>query len=95
MALGARGHQVQALVLKEGAALAVTGSILGLGGAFAMARAFAAYSDTLARTITRRPDNPVLVFGVPLALAGLAMLACYLPARRATEITPMIALREE
>jgi predicted permease len=95
MALGARGRQVQALVLKEGTALVMTGSALGLGGAFAIARTFAAYSDTLARTFAQRPTNPALVLGVPLVLAGLAMLACYLPARRATEIDPMAALREE
>jgi ABC-type antimicrobial peptide transport system permease subunit len=96
MALGARSRQVQALVLKEGTALVTAGSVLGLGGAFAIARAFAAYSDTLARTFAQRSDHPVLVFGAPLVLlAGLAMLACYLPARRATEIDPMAALREE
>ena len=95
MALGARGSQVQGLVLKEGTALAMTGAVLGLSGAFAIGRAFAAYSDTLARTFGQRPGNSVLVLGAPLVLAGLAMLACYLPARRATEIDPMAALREE
>jgi len=95
MALGARSRQVQALVLKEGTVLAATGSVLGLGGAFGIARAFAAYSDTLARTFGQRAGHSVLVFGAPLVLAGLAMLACYLPARRATEIDPMAALREE
>ena len=95
MALGARSRQVQALVLKEGTALLMTGSVLGLGGAYAIARAFAAYSETLARTFAMRPNNPALVFSAPLVLAGLAMLACYLPARRATEIDPVAALREE
>jgi ABC-type antimicrobial peptide transport system permease subunit len=95
MALGARSRQVQALVLKEGTALLMAGSVLGLGGAFAIAHAFAAFSDTLARTFAMRPNNPALVFSAPLVLAGLATLACYLPARRATEIDPMAALREE
>jgi predicted permease len=95
MALGARSRQVQALVLKEGTALLTAGSALGLGGAFVIARAFAAYSDTLARTFAMRPDNPALVFSAPLVLAGLALLACYLPARRATRIDPVAALREE
>ena len=95
MALGARGRQVQVLVLKEGTALVAAGSLLGLGGAFAIARAFAAYSDTLARSFATRPNNPALVFGAPLVLAGLALLACYLPARRATQINPVDALREE
>jgi ABC-type antimicrobial peptide transport system permease subunit len=95
MALGAGSRQVQALVLKEGTALLMASSVLGLGGAYAIARAFAAYSETLARTFAMRPNNPALVFSAPLVLAGLAMLACYLPARRATEIDPVAALREE
>jgi ABC-type antimicrobial peptide transport system permease subunit len=95
MALGARARQVQGLVLREGTALVVVGSALGVSGAYALARAFAAYSDVLARTFGQRDSNPVLLIGAPLVLAGLAMLACYLPARRATEIDPVSALREE
>jgi ABC-type lipoprotein release transport system permease subunit len=95
MALGARSPQVQALVLKEGTALVTVGSILGVSGAFALKRAFAAYSETLARTFGKREDDPLLFFGAPLLLVGLAMLACYLPARRATEIDPVAAMREE
>lgn len=94
MALGARGREVQALVLKEGTALVVAGLVLGLSGAFAISRAFAAYSQMLARTFGQRSGNAVLAFAASLVLAGLAMLACYLPARRATEIDPMVALRE-
>jgi predicted permease len=95
MALGARTLQVQGLVLREGTVLVAVGSALGVSGAFALARVFAAYSDVLARAFGPRGNNPLLLAGAPLALAGLAMLACYLPARRATEIDPMSALREE
>ena len=95
MALGARARQVQGLVLREGTALVVVGSVLGVSGAFALARVFSAYSDVLARSFGQRDSNPLLLVGAPLVLAGLAMLACYLPARRATEIDPVSALREE
>jgi len=93
MALGARGRQVQALVLKEGTALVLAGSVLGLAGATLMARVFSAYSETLGRTFGHREGG--LLFGAPLVLIGLAMAACYLPARRATRIDPVLALREE
>jgi ABC-type antimicrobial peptide transport system permease subunit len=95
MALGARAGQVRGLVLREGTALVAVGSVLGVSGAFALARVFAAYSGVLARSFGHRGNNPLLLVGAPLVLAGLAMLACYLPARRATGIDPMAALREE
>jgi multisubunit Na+/H+ antiporter MnhG subunit len=95
MALGARARQVQGVVMREGTALVVVGSVLGVSGAFALMRVFSAYSDMLARSFSRRDNNPLLLVGAPLVLAGLAMLACYLPARRATRIDPVSALREE
>jgi len=95
MALGARASQVRGLVLKEGAALVAVGFALGVSGAFALARVFATYSDILARSFGNRGYNPLLLIGAPLVLAGLTMVACYLPARRATGIDPMAALREE
>jgi predicted permease len=94
MALGARARQVQGLVLREGTALVALGSVLGVSGAFALVRVFSAYSDLLARSFGRVGNNPLLL-GAPLALDGMAMLACYLPARRATKIDPVSALREE
>ena len=81
--------------MKEGAALVTVGLVLGVSGAFALARVFAAYSDILARSFGNRGYNPILLIGAPLALAGMAMVACYLPARRATGTDPMAALREE
>jgi ABC-type antimicrobial peptide transport system permease subunit len=95
MALGARSRQVQALVLREGTVLVTAGSIIGVSGAFVIARVFAAYSETLARIYGQRDDNLLLLFGAALGLVALAMLACYLPARRATDIEPTAALREE
>jgi predicted permease len=95
MALGARSRQVQRLVLREGMALVAVGTALGLGGAFALLRALSAYSEMLARSFGKPADHSLLILVAPLTLAGLAMLACYLPARRATGIDPMAALREE
>jgi macrolide transport system ATP-binding/permease protein len=95
MALGARGSQVQRLVLGEGAALVVVGSALGFGGALALWRLLTAYSEMLARTFDQPVSGPVLMIGAPLVLASLSMLACYLPARRATRIEPVAALRQE
>ena len=95
MALGARDRQVLGLVLREGAVLVVVGSVLGFGGAVGLSRAFSAFSDVLARIFAKPADDPFLLFGVPLVLAGLALMACYLPARRATKIDPMSALRGE
>ena len=95
MALGARGSQVQRLVLREGAALVAVGSALGFGGAFALWRVLTAYSDMLARTFDQPVSGPLLMVGAPFVLASLTMLACYLPARRATGIEPVAALRQE
>jgi predicted permease len=95
MALGARGRQVQGLVMREGTALVVVGSVCGFAGALALARAFSAYSEMLAKSLAQPPVDRSLLAGAPLLLAGLAMLACYFPARRATRIDPVAALRED
>lgn len=94
MALGAPKGQVLRLVLREGGSMVCIGSALGLLGAFAASRALAA-SSILGPIFAANSRDPRLVFGAPLLLAGLAMLACYIPARRSAKIDPLIALREE
>ena len=81
--------------MREGTVLVVVGSICGFGGAMALRRALSAYSEPLAKGLAQPPVDHSLLVGAPLVLAGLAMLACYLPARRATRIDPVAALREE
>jgi len=95
MALGARKGQVLRLVLREGSALVAIGSVLGLAAAFAVSRALSALTSILGNAFHVGINDPRLVFGAPLLLAGLAMLACYIPARRSTQIDPLQALREE
>jgi hypothetical protein len=95
MALGAPGGQVRRLVLREGIALIGVGTLLGIVGAAAIARGAASVTAKLASIFQTPASDPRLVVGAPLLLAGLALLACYIPARRATRIDPVSALREE
>jgi predicted permease len=95
MALGARKSQVLGLVLREGTGLVIAGSVLGFAGAMILARAMSAILNVFATVFHTGAADPKLIVGAPLLLAGLAMLACYLPARRSTEIDPLKALREE
>jgi putative ABC transport system permease protein len=94
MALGARKGQVLLLVLREGVALVSVGTVLGFLGAFALAKMLQALTNVFVDALKVGTDDPRLLVGAPLLLAGLALLACYLPARRAAKIDPLKALRE-
>jgi ABC-type antimicrobial peptide transport system permease subunit len=89
MALGAEGADVIRMVIGEGFKLTVVGLALGLGAAFALSRLIA--SQLFGVTAT----DPLTYAGVALLLAMVAMAACYLPARRAARVDPMVALRTE
>jgi putative ABC transport system permease protein len=89
MALGAQSRDVLKLVIGEGVKLVLGGILIGFGGALALTRLMRALLFGVSAT------DP-LTFGLIAALlAGVALLACYLPARRATKVDPMIALRCE
>ena len=89
MALGARPRQVMLSVLREGMTLAVVGIGLGLAGAVAATRVL---SSILFRV---RPLDPVSLVLVSALLAAVALLACWIPARRAAGVDPASALRNE
>lgn len=94
-ALGATASQVQRMMLREGAALSIAGSALGFAGAFTLSRVLSSAMEVYARSFAMCANQPVLLFGAPLLLATLAILACYIPAPRAARINPVTALREE
>jgi ABC-type antimicrobial peptide transport system permease subunit len=94
MALGASTANVRNLVLREGAVLALAGCLLGFAAAVGIARSASTVTDKLAEVFQTPVDDPFLVFGAPLLLAVLALLACYVPARRAATIDPAATLRE-
>jgi len=94
-ALGASRAQVLRLVLREGTALVVVGSVLGFSGALAMARILSALTNIFVEALRVGADDPRLLMGAPMLLAAVAMLACYVPARRSAKIDPLKALREE
>jgi putative ABC transport system permease protein len=89
MALGAQTRDVLLLVLGKGALLVVIGALLGIAGAYGISRLLIAYIPSLP---TRDP-LVLAITGVALVLVGL--LACYIPARRATRVDPLVALRSE
>jgi predicted permease len=94
-ALGASKAQVLRLVLREGAALVGIGTVVGFLGAVGMAKIMSALAEMVVDALKFGTNDPRLLIGAPLLLAAVAMLACYVPARRSAQIDPLKALREE
>jgi predicted permease len=89
LALGAGRSEIVRMVLRQGLRLAVAGAAVGLVAALLVARLMAGLLYGV------RPSDPVTFAAVALALIGVGALACYLPARRAVQVDPMVALRCE
>lgn len=89
MALGARPGDVLAMVLGKGMRLTLLGVVVGLAGALAFTRVLRSQLYGVNAT------DPVTLLGVSLLFASIALLACWIPARRATRVDPMIAMRSE
>jgi predicted permease len=89
LALGAQPHDVFRLVLKEGITVALLGIPIGLVSTFALSRLISS------RLYGVTPADPMTFLGVAILMTLTVLLACYIPARRATKVDPMVALRYE
>lgn len=89
MALGAQAAHVKNMVVLQGMRLAVVGVVVGLAASFGLARLITAFLFGVT------PRDPMVFAGVPLVLTVVAFLAVWLPARRASRVDPIIALRAE
>jgi putative ABC transport system permease protein len=89
MALGAGRDDVLWLILSHGLALSATGLLTGVAASFALTRIMGSLLYAI------RPTDPLTYVGASIALALIALFACYIPARRAMRVDPMVALRYE
>ena len=89
LALGAQREAILGMVLRQGLGLAIGGAAVGFVGALIVSRLIAGLLYSV------RPTDPVTFAGVTILLVGVALLACYIPARRAMRVDPVVALRYE
>jgi predicted permease len=89
LALGAQLRDILALVLKKGMGLALLGVVIGLGAAFVVTRLMTSFLFGVSA------GDPLTFGAIAIILLGVALLACYIPARRATKVDPLVALRYE
>jgi ABC-type antimicrobial peptide transport system permease subunit len=89
MALGAQSSDVLKLMMREGTALIAAGLVIGLAGAWAATRLIKGFLYEVS------PTDPLTFIGIAILLIFVASMACYIPARRAMKVDPMVALRTE
>ena len=89
LALGANRRAITRMVVRNGTLLACTGVVIGLAAAFLMTRLVAGLLHGVG------PTDPLTFVCAPIALIAIAVLASYIPARRAANVDPMVTLRQE
>jgi predicted permease len=89
VALGAQRRDVLKLVIGQGMILVLVGIVIGLSASFALTR----FMKSVLFGVS--PTDPVTFIVIPLLFVGVAVMACYIPSRRATKVDPMVALRYE
>jgi putative ABC transport system permease protein len=89
MALGATREEILRLVLGRGSALVLAGLAIGLAASIAATRLLSSMLFAVS------PNDPQTFLAIALLLGGVALVACYVPARRAAKVDPMVALRYE
>jgi putative ABC transport system permease protein len=89
VALGAQHRNILRMILRQGLGLAISGAAIGFVGALIVSRLMAGLLYGVS------PADPITFAGVALLLIGVALFACYIPARRAIHVDPLIALRHE
>jgi ABC-type antimicrobial peptide transport system permease subunit len=89
LSLGADGGSVRRMVIVQGMRLAVAGVVIGLAASWGLARTMSTFLFEI------EPRDPLVFAGVPLLLTVVAFVAVYLPAWRASQVDPIVALRYE
>jgi ABC-type antimicrobial peptide transport system permease subunit len=89
IALGARRGDVIGMVLLEGAKMAAIGLVTGVCGSVVLTRVLASL------LVSVKPAGPLVIVAAALPLVSVALLACYIPVRRAMRLNPVVTLRHE
>jgi putative ABC transport system permease protein len=92
MALGAERQNIFRMVIGHGLRLVLIGLAIGAGVALLLTRLLSSFTHLLYGV---RSSDPLTFIAASIVLIGVAILACYIPARRATKVDPMVALRYE